>query len=79
MITERIGSGPGDRVILPRFQPDGVAFVPLFSRTSWNAWICLKVSATFRPTGGVSTSKPWTFTSGSMRNRPLVSIPASSS
>ena len=33
----------------------------------------------FLPTGGVNTSKPWMFPSGSMINLPLVSMPPSSS
>jgi len=72
-------SGPGLRVSLPGRHPDGVASAPLVSLTSWKAWICRSVSDTLRPTGGVRTSKPWITPSGSMRNRPRFSTPASAS
>lgn len=49
-------SGPGFKVGFPGLQPEGVASVPLLCLTSWNAWICRRVSRTLRPTGGVSTS-----------------------
>jgi hypothetical protein len=50
-------SGPGLRVGLPGFHPEGVT--SSVSRTCWEALSWRVSSATWRPTGGVSTSMAW--------------------
>jgi hypothetical protein len=47
-------SGLDFNVALPGCQPEGVTSPVL--RTCWNAWTCLIISATLRPTGGVTVS-----------------------